>query len=712
MRKDKLVLILILFAVIDCAFLYRPLFCGKTPVPGDYLRQMRPWSDNGERLQWNVLMADGVLQFYNWRHFYADCVKKGEMPLYNPYELSGTPFVGTGQSAVYYPLHLLLVPLGPDRGLGILLLLHLYAAQVFTLLLLIKYGSGRMAAALGALAYSLSGFMVSWMELPTLVYSADWLPAVFYFAALAFDRRSAYYAAAGGACLGLSVLAGHLQIAMFVCGCSLFFVLWHLLAGVRKRELSGLLVTVSFILCFAFVSAFQLLPSSELYGESTRNVQRSAEGYARYVSNSLHGERLVTLFMPDLRINFITEADNIEYCAYLGILPLFLAFCGIAGTLRARKSERYVFLTLLALVLLVACGSPLNYPLYYLIPGFNSMGGPNRLLFAVIFFLSLFAAFGLDDLLRLKEGRKAVVLCSLGVMAALFALSVAAWLGKTGEFIDQSMASVVIWDSAGKPAVFLLSLVVFACLLFKDISSKRVVPAAAVVLAAADLLSFGMPQPAYTDTAFLQKEPRLATYIRSLDYTRCAFINSRWSLTVIPDALMPPDMCMLYGIREAGGYDSLYSDAYRQKLTAILEEDPSPPENGNIMFVKKYAPGLGDLCDIVVSAAPLESEELDLLEIVDGCRVYRITNSRAPKMRYLNNYTVAIKSGDRERAWLCGRWVKIQSPEAKPGEEVWRYSPRIVQPLWAALSLVILAAWLLFAEKYLKKCSSASPDVI
>ncbi|MBO4548278.1 MAG: hypothetical protein J5758_03600, partial [Abditibacteriota bacterium] len=169
MCKSKLVPILILFAVIDCVFLFQPLFCGKTPVPGDYLKQMRPWATDHTPQRWNVLMADGVLQFYNWRHFYADCIKKGEMPLYNPYEFSGTPFVGTGQSAIYYPLNLLLPLFGADRGLGILCFLHLYIAQVFTLLLLIKYGAKTLSAALGAIAYSLSGFMVCWLELPTLI---------------------------------------------------------------------------------------------------------------------------------------------------------------------------------------------------------------------------------------------------------------------------------------------------------------------------------------------------------------------------------------------------------------------------------------------------------------------------------------------------------------------------------------------------------------
>ncbi len=705
MIKNKLVLILIVLAAVDFVFLYKPLFCGKTPVPGDYLKQMRPWSSEPAPEGWNVLMADGILQFYNWRHFYADCIRKGEMPLYNPYEFSGTPFAGTGQSAIFYPLNLLLAVFGADRGLGILLFVHLYIAQLFTLLLLMRYKAGLLPAALGALAYSLSGFMVSWLELPTLVYSAAWLPAVLYFACLAYDRSNLYCAALGGLCLGASVLAGHLQIAIFVCGCSLFYVLWRLLAGLK--DLRGLLVTLIFVSAFLFAGAFQLLPSSELYGESTRNTARSPEGYSRYVSNGFRGERLATLFLPDLRINLITEADNIEYCAYVGILPLFLALCGIAGTLRARKKERYVFLILLALVLLTACGSPLNYLLYYILPGFNSMGGPNRLLFAVVFFASMFAAFGLDDLLRDKAGRKASLLCSLAVIVVIMAASVSAWLGKTGEYIDQSMAGVFIWAAAAKPAVFLLALLVFCCLLFTEIKSRHIVPAAALLLTAADLLSFGMPHVACADTAFLQKEPELVRYIKSLDYTRCAFINSRWSLTVTPNALMPPDMCMLYGIREAGGYDSLYSDKYRQKLTAILGEDPSPLENGNMMFVKKYTSGLGELCDIVVSAEPLGSDELELLRIVDGCRVYRIKNASVPKMRYINNYTVAMKKGDRSRAWLSGRWIRIQDPGAQPDEDVWRYSPRLFGFLPAAacgllLAFAVVFLWKLRDKKVLK----------
>jgi hypothetical protein len=152
---------------------------------------------------------------------------------------------------------------------------------------------------------------------------------------------------------------------------------------------------------------------------------------------------------------------------------------------------------------------------------------------------------------------------------------------------------------------------------------------------------------------------------------------------------MPPDMSMLYGIREAGGYDSLYSDAYRKKLTDILDTDPSPQENGNMMFVKKYTPALGSLCDIVVSAEPLRHDTLKLQKQIGACYVYRIKNAAVPHCVFLNNYTVQIEKGKRNGVWLAGSWKKARTNAS--GNEVWVYSPPLFKPAaFVPIGIIIL----------------------
>jgi len=83
------------------------LWGGKAPVAGVYQAQMRPWSAalspaTGGR-QWDSLLWDSVAQFYPWRLLLHRAGSSGELPLWNPYQFAGYPFVGNGQSAIFYP---------------------------------------------------------------------------------------------------------------------------------------------------------------------------------------------------------------------------------------------------------------------------------------------------------------------------------------------------------------------------------------------------------------------------------------------------------------------------------------------------------------------------------------------------------------------------------------------------------------------------------
>jgi len=89
----------VLFAVLVCVFLWRPIFTGRALLPGDYLAQMAPWKTVDSRQssvvsqdsqhpelvegsgnpgpQWNPLQWDAISQFYPWRVFYARSMRSG-----------------------------------------------------------------------------------------------------------------------------------------------------------------------------------------------------------------------------------------------------------------------------------------------------------------------------------------------------------------------------------------------------------------------------------------------------------------------------------------------------------------------------------------------------------------------------------------------------------------------------------------------------------
>ena len=96
-------------------------FSGEIFLPAELLRHVAPWStsySDQERPPWNPLMYDSVGQFYPWRKFASETIRTGYLPLWNPYQFCGTPFVANSQSAVFYPGNLLFYVLPPDFAAG------------------------------------------------------------------------------------------------------------------------------------------------------------------------------------------------------------------------------------------------------------------------------------------------------------------------------------------------------------------------------------------------------------------------------------------------------------------------------------------------------------------------------------------------------------------------------------------------------------------
>ncbi len=171
-----------------------------------------------------LTVGETVNQAYSWFHFWAESVRHGSVPLWDPYTFGGHSFIGEMQTAAFYPLHLVFA-LFPANGNGLLStrLYHLYfvfthlLAAYFMFALIREMGLIRSAALLAGVCYSLGGF-VGAAPWPHLLESAVWLPLQFLLMLRALQapalRQSLTYAALAGLTLGLSILAGGLHIVM------------------------------------------------------------------------------------------------------------------------------------------------------------------------------------------------------------------------------------------------------------------------------------------------------------------------------------------------------------------------------------------------------------------------------------------------------------------------------------------------------------------
>src|SRR5690606_29061846 len=197
-------------------------------------------------------------QFVAFFSYQVERLGEGEVPLWNPYNYAGHPFLADTQSAVFYPPRLLTVALvnavGRSAHGDLYTALQAEMALHVLLVSLLMYafirrvtaasGTPRLASIVGglvaALTYAYGGYLASYPPLQLAVLEAGvWLPLALLaiFEATRKPRPGWLCLMLAGTALGLALLARHPPTAPFAPYLSRAFRRYRsVLAGARPRR--------------------------------------------------------------------------------------------------------------------------------------------------------------------------------------------------------------------------------------------------------------------------------------------------------------------------------------------------------------------------------------------------------------------------------------------------------------------------------------------
>lgn len=636
--------LLLVFIVAPLLPLWRCLL-GQAIGPFDQIRQMAPWNGPVPSQPWDALQADGVLQFYVWRDLVFESWGKGQVPFWNPYVLAGTPLLANSQSGALYPPHILFGLLHVPTTLAMFLLAwgHLAWAGLGVASLIRRFGGRGTGAALGGLTFTLSPFMVAWTALPSVISTVSWIPwllAAIVRTSRAENPRGQRGGAVGvAACSAMMLLAGHLQFVAYGMMASVVVILVEVLvskpkATARKRRWvgpvdiqpdeekdepkrslnGGAFLRCALALAVGFaIAAPQLLPVLSYSKFSHRRSTPSSDGYQAYVGGSLKLYSLSNLPFPTLTghpAQFRQIADEAPdlppvsaywpqlsrpYAPFaegaLSVGPLVLSLL-ILAPWRQKRRGIIEMGTIGALALLLALGTALDMGLYYLVPGWSATGSPGRI--EVLFVLAACVVAGVSIGRLPKPERKkdktgeslpwgAVLLPAVVVVPCLFLSQ----LYPAGDNADAVLDALS--DSAAQAALpGLVAAVVIAILAI--VAAYRIErPRQRIFLVLSPLLLFvtfnGYDLVRTGDASFLKSSP-LNVPDPSI---RVAVVNDPWSIPLAAPALAPPNTLAAARLHDLSGYDSLLHRETVNLLKEVDGQDPAPPTNGNMMFVKETA---------------------------------------------------------------------------------------------------------------------------
>lgn len=587
LTRRELGWVLLLCGLVVSLFLGPALFTGRIFAPVDLLYAYQPWASRVPA-DWirpsNIVLSDIVLQFVPLFTWAATRLHQGALPLWNPDNMLGAPFIGNMQSSVFDPLNWLFF-LAPDPALLVarvwfklfIAMLGMYVLARDTLRV------RPLAASVAALVFPFCAFNTVWLQYPHSTVMA-YLPWLWWTTARLMAGPSARRAAALGLVAGLSLLAGQPEMAYYAAlATGLFALLTAWQAAPRQpRALAGRLVLwgVGYILG-AGLAAVQIAPFLDYLVQSAALGLR---GQAHSVDTGFPFHYFWTAFTPDLFGNHARDnwwdpvANYNEMNVYSGLLPWLLAPFALLARDGRQRRVALLLLALSVLALGTAYGWPFVRPFTRLLP-LMQLGATGRLPVLWEFALALGGALGAEALLsRLPGSRRTVGLAlALAVGMALVGIGYPMWTAVSVFWLPAATAAHTTWDAAlGRTAVWLTltaGMLVLA-LLVGRVRPRLTYPAWAVLvgLLAVDLWEAHGDYNPTVARADYYPSTRITDYLRAQPGL-FRYAASGW--------ILMPHTNMMYGLANLGGYDVLNPLSYYQ---AAVQIDPDLPGGGFTPF--------------------------------------------------------------------------------------------------------------------------------
>ncbi len=591
-------LLLLLLPLIP---LFNVIRQGHTIGPFDQLAQMAPWRQEAPTQPWDVLQADGALQFYVWRDLVLDSWSKFQAPLWNPYQLAGTPLMANSQSAGLYPPNVLLGIIQVPTPLGVIVLawLHLALAGLGVFRLVRALGGSELGALFAGSSFMLTPFLVGWTVLASVPATVAWIPWALALLTEAMRGHSRRFLGLGGA-VAMMALAGHLQ---FLAYGMLALLVWGVFLAVEVRALRPILAAVLAVAGGLMLAGPQLMPVLDNSKYSHRRNTPSEEGYQAYVFSALRPFELGNMVSPLALGNPRTREDDAHISTYWPALVkrggnwaeaavspgavVVAGLCFLPLVFRRMRKSAAAPMTLGVVALLLALGTPLNRVLYFGVPGWSSTGSPGRVIVLFVMMAAVVAGLVATHLLNDQDRRSPRLVQLSTVVFALVAIGTMG-LGMTGAVtpagIDHGLFHLLVQRATSDAAFGLLMIAALAVqpfiyIVFRGGMIKQTGIWLFAIAAVATAVLGGIA------TTIPSAKP--LAYTAEPSFKRIATINDGWDLLLAAKrSTLPPNTASLFRIHDLAGYDSLLHRDTVAMLNDLNGQDSAPQANGNIMFIK------------------------------------------------------------------------------------------------------------------------------
>lgn len=436
------VLPIIFFALITFLLFWKFFIQGLLPFPGNYmLAWFEPWKtdnyiDGTISIVHKPIAEDLFRQGSPFKALTMDYFKSGQLPLWNPYNGGGMPFLANLNMGYLHPTNLLFLffPYGVSWAMGIVL--EFFLIGLFTYLYARKIGLRIISAFFSASVFLFSGFVTVRLIFSTLGYSMFVLPCALYLLESYIQNPRTKLILLLPPVIAIIIFSTQPQIALYI---FLFLVLYAIFRFYQMRLQLSRFIFIAF--CFSIgiaISSIQLMPTLELYRYANLTTLSSVFIFERFLLSPF---QFISLFIPNYfgspsTYNYWGGVDYIQTAMSIGIIPLLFLFISIFLPSKDKKYQglRWFFVIAVIITFLLTVDWFFSRFITSLPIPFISTGIPTRIFILTSFSIAMLAGIGVDKFIILKTfNRRLLIILALFVVAVctISILTVALFLFKT-----------------------------------------------------------------------------------------------------------------------------------------------------------------------------------------------------------------------------------------------------------------------------------------
>lgn len=570
------------FVIVVLIFFSSFVFKNLLPIPSDTIVGLyypfrdiyRSTNPNGIPFK-NFLITDPVRQIIPWKVMSIESISNLQLPIWNPYEMTGKPLIGNFQSGVFYPLNILLFIKPFYLSWSLFIMLQVFLSGIFLYLYLKNFNLDKRAIFLGVIAYCFSGFSTSWFEWGNILHTALWLPLILLSIdkILAVKKKEKIFIWSLIFLFSLvsSFLSGHLQIFFYLfVFSSIYFLSRWIQFGLKLKSVFWFL---GMCVLFLALTVVQWLPALNFILLSARSIDQASwmrEGWF------IPWQHLIQFVVPDFfgnptTLNYWGIWNYAEFTGYVGIVPFIVAILCMFSRI---DKKTLFFGTSFFVSLFFALPTYFAKIPYILNIPFIASSQPTRLIFITCFSLSILAALGLDYFFKnYKELKKHIVVLFfffLIIFSSIwfFVLYAYSYFPLLIDDILVAKRNLII------PSVTFISffsLIFLFYILKKKYIYINIISIIIVVILIFDMHRFFTKFNAFSDKKYFFPSTSVINYLKkNNDIFRIASNDSR---------IFPPNFSSYYKIQSIEGYDPLYLLSYAELIAAAERGKPEidPP---------------------------------------------------------------------------------------------------------------------------------------